>query len=258
MNRLEKLFEKKNKQLLNIYFTAGYPNLEDTLPIILELDKAGADLIEIGIPFSDPMADGPTIQQSNQQALDNGMSVNILFDQLKDVRKFTQISLVCMSYLNPILKFGIENFCKKAKAVGIDGIILPDMPLPEYENNYQAVFSKYGINVSLLVSPDTEEKRIAKIDKLTTGFIYLVTGKTVTGSNISHNNTQINTLKRIEKLSLKSPVLAGFGISDAAGYQLVCKYVNGAIIGSEFIRLLSKKSKNRKQQIENFIKNIKA
>lgn len=258
MNRLEKLFEKKNKQLLNIYFTAGYPDLEDTLPIILELDKAGADLIEIGIPFSDPMADGPTIQQSNQQALDNGMSVNILFDQLKDVRKFTQISLVCMSYLNPILKFGIENFCKKAKAVGIDGIILPDMPLPEYENNYQAVFSKYGINVSLLVSPDTEEKRIAKIDKLTTGFIYLVTGKAVTGSNISHNITQINTLKRIEQLKLKSPVLAGFGISDAAGYQLVCKYVNGAIIGSEFIRLLSKKSKNRKQQIENFIKNIKA
>ena len=139
MNRLEKLFEKKNKQLLNIYFTAGYPDLEDTLPVILELDKAGADLIEIGIPFSDPMADGPTIQQSNQQALDNGMSVNKVFDQLKDVRKFTQIPLVCMSYLNPILKFGIENFCKKAKAVGIDGIILPDMPLPEYENNYEPI-----------------------------------------------------------------------------------------------------------------------
>ena len=258
MNRLKKLFQEKNKQLLNIYFTAGYPNVEDTLPIILELDKAGADLIEIGIPFSDPMADGPTIQQSNQHALENGMSLNKLFEQLKDVRNFTQIPLVCMSYLNPILKFGIENFCKQAKAVGIDGIILPDMPLPEYENNYQKIFKKFDIQVCLLVSPDTDEKRIRKIDKLTTGFIYLVTGKAVTGSNISKNDTQINTLKRIKKLSLKSTVLAGFGISDAEGYQLVSKYVNGAIIGSEFIRLLSKPSENREQEIEKFIKNIKA
>ncbi len=258
MNRLESHFQKNNKDILNIYFTAGYPSLEDTLPTILALAKAGADLIEIGIPFSDPMADGPTIQQSNQQALENGMSLQKLFSQLKEVRKFTQIPIVCMSYLNPVLKFGIENFCKKAKAVGIDGIILPDMPLPEYENNYRVIFEKYDIQVCLLVSPDTDEKRIKKIDSLTTGFIYLVTGKTVTGSNISKNDTQINTLKRIQKLSLKSPVLAGFGISDAEGYRLVSKYVNGAIIGSEFIRLLSKETKNRPQQIEKFIKNIKA
>lgn len=258
MNRLESLFQKNNKDILNIYFTAGYPSLEDTVPTILALAKAGADLIEIGIPFSDPMADGPTIQQSNQQALENGMSLQKLFSQLKEVRKFTQIPIVCMSYLNPVLKFGIENFCKKAKAVGIDGIILPDMPLPEYENNYRVIFEKYDIQVCLLVSPDTDEKRIKKIDSLTTGFIYLVTGKAVTGSNISKNDTQINTLKRIQKLSLKSPVLAGFGISDAEGYRLVSKYVNGAIIGSEFIRLLSKETKNRPQQIEKFIKNIKA
>src|SRR5690606_36173411 len=201
-----------------------------------------------------PMADGPTIQQSNQQALENGMSINKLFSQLKDVRKLTQIPLVCMSYLNPILKMGIESFCKKARAVGIDGIILPDLPLQEYEANYAAIFIKYEIKVCLLVSPDTDEKRIAKIDKLTTGFIYLVTGKAVTGSKINHNLTQINTLKRIGKLPLKNKVLAGFGISDAAGYQLVCQYVNGAIIGSEFIKLLGQSSKNKNLQIENFIK----
>lgn len=245
-NRIDSLFQKKSNQVLTIYFTAGFPKLEDTRRILTELADAGTDLIEIGMPFSDPIADGETIQYSNKIALDNGMSIKKMFEQLEGIRneegKIKETPIVLMGYLNPVLQFGIENFCKKCKEIGIDGIILPDLPVFEYETHYKSTFEKYGLHTIFLITPQTSEERIKKIDELSNGFVYMVSSNSTTG-NVAVGNTkmsekQSNYFNKIKSLKLKNPTQIGFGISDKSSFEQATSYSNGAIIGSAFIRHL--------------------
>ena len=238
MNRIEKLFKTKKKNILSIYFTAGYPELNHTLSIIRELDKSGVDLIEIGMPFSDPVADGPVIQRSSEKALRNGMSLNLLFEQLVRVREITDIPLIFMGYINPVFKFGIENFLRKCSETGIDGTIIPDLPVEEYRASYEPLFEKYNILNIFLLTPQTPNERIGKLDSIAKGFLYLVSTASTTGSTGNFNNSQINYFKRLNDLNLKTPRLIGFGISDKVTFDQACNYSNGAIIGSAFIRAL--------------------
>ena len=253
MNRLNKVFEKK-KNLLSIYFTAGFPKINDTLKIIKELDKSRVDMIEIGLPFSDPLADGPTIQKSSEKALINGMTTNLLFDQLKDLRKISDVPVVIMGYFNPILQYGIERFCSNCKDVGIDGLIIPDLPADIYKKNYKNIFKKYKLNMMFLITPQTSNERINLIDKLSKGFIYMVSSYSVTGARDSFDDYQIDYFKRIKKMKLSNPVLIGFGIGNNNTYKTACKYSNGAIIGSAFIKHIKK---NGVKSIKDFIKLIK-
>ncbi len=245
-NRIDSLFQRKPNEILTIYFTAGFPKLEDTRRILIELSDAGTDLIEIGMPFSDPVADGETIQYSNKVALDNGMSIRQLFEQLEGVRNeegnIKQTPIVLMGYLNPVLQFGIEDFCKKCKEIGIDGLILPDLPLFEYETEYKSVFEKYGLHIIFLVTPQTSEERIKKIDELSNGFLYMVSSNSTTG-NTSNKNSELSEMQsdyfnKIKSLNLKNPTQIGFGISDKKSFKQATSYSNGAIIGSAFIRHL--------------------
>jgi tryptophan synthase alpha chain len=236
MNRITTLFQNKKKDILNIYFTAGHPNLNDTTIIIQELAEAGADLIEVGMPYSDPLADGLTIQQSSSVALKNGMHLDLLFAQLKNAREHTQIPLILMGYFNQVLQYGVENFIAQCKEIGVDGLILPDLPLFEYERDFKQLFEENDISISFLITPLTEEYRIKKVDKLTTGFIYMVSTNATTGGKSAGNDAQISYFNRIKKMNLKNPKLIGFGISDHASFSNACQYANGAIIGSEFIR----------------------
>ena len=231
MNRINKVFEKK-KNLLSIYFTAGFPEINDTLKIIKELDKSKVDMIEIGLPFSDPLADGPTIQKSSEKALSNGMTTNLLFDQLKDLRKISDVPVVIMGYFNPILQYGIEKFCSNCKDVGIDGLIIPDLPADIFKKNYKNIFEKYKLNMMFLITPQTSDERINLIDQLSKGFIYMVSSYSVTGAKDSFNKYQIEYFKRIKKLNLSNPLLIGFGISNKNTFQSACQNSNGAIIGS--------------------------
>lgn len=240
MNRLTQLFKQKKSKILNVYFTAGYPKLADTEGLILALEQSGVDLIELGMPYSDPLADGPTIQESGSKALENGMHLNLLFEQIKSVRQHTQIPLILMGYYNQVMQFGDTFFFEKCAEVGVDGLILPDLPLPVYEAKYQQQLADLNLKISFLITPQTPSDRIRKIDKLTTGFVYVVSSYAITGSTTGISDEQIAYFKRIEGMKLKNPRLIGFGISDKTTFETACTYANGAIIGSAFIKALGR------------------
>lgn len=238
MNRINQLFQDKNNNILSIYYTAGYPNLGDTLTIARALEAAGADMLEIGFPYSDPVADGPVIQASSKKALDNGMNLNILFEQLKDLRKFLKIPVLLMGYVNPLLQYGVENFCKACAEVGVDGLIVPDLPMVEYEEFYKDTFQQYGISNVFLITPQTTAERIHKIDALTNGFIYMVSSSATTGTNLSLSQVTEDYFSRVASMKLKNPAMIGFGISDQPSFDKACQYANGAIIGTAFVRAI--------------------
>ena len=253
MNRINQIFERK-ENLLSIYFTAGFPRIDDTVKIIKELDKSQVDIIEIGLPFSDPLADGPTIQKSSEKALSNGMTTNLLFDQLKGLRKISDIPVVIMGYFNPILQYGIEKFCSNCKDVGIDGLIIPDLPADIFKKNYKIIFEKYKLNMMFLITPQTSNERINLIDDLSKGFIYMVSSYSVTGAKDSFDKYQIEYFKRIKKLNLSNPLLIGFGISNKKTFQTACQNSNGAIIGSAYIKYIENHGVSKTRD---FIKLIK-
>lgn len=255
-NRINTLFETKKENILSVYFTAGYPKLNDTVKIIAELEKNGVDLIEIGMPFSDPTADGPTIQRSSEVALKNGISLNLLFEQLQAIRKTANIPLILMGYFNPVFQFGIENFCKKCAEVGIDGCILPDLPLDEFKFNYKEIFQRYNLHNVLLITPQTSEIRIREIDKASDGFIYMVSSASTTGAGKKVEDFHVEYFERIQQMKLDNPKLIGFGISDRETFENACKYANGAIIGSAFVNTLNKNA-NIPESIAHFVKNIR-
>ncbi len=256
MSRLKSLFEKKKRELLSVFYTAGYPSLNDTVSIARHLEKAGADIIEIGIPFSDPVADGPTIQASNKAALDNGMNLKLLLEQVKEIRKEVKIPIVLMGYLNPVLQYGIENFFKDAAATGVDGLILPDLPLDEFKNEYKDLTSSLGLDVIFLISPTTSEERIRRIDKLSSGFVYAVSSSSTTGVKTGFSSDQESYFKKLKSMKLQNPFLIGFGISDHSTFSQACESASGAIVGSAFINLL-KDSNNFEADTEGFVKKMR-
>jgi tryptophan synthase alpha chain len=237
MNRLQQLFERKKNNVLNVYCTAGYPKLESTLEVMESLQENGADLIELGMPYSDPLADGPVIQASSGVALANGMTIQHLFQQLKDVRKKISVPVILMGYMNPVLQFGFEKFCATAAEVGVDGLILPDLPEYEYEAEYKAIIKKYGLDFIFLVTPETSAERVKKLDALSSGFLYAVSSSSITGTD--KNFATVKTyLEKLKALDLKNPVLVGFGIKDKETFKDACQYSNGAIIGTAYIHAL--------------------
>ncbi len=240
MNRINKVFFSKKKNVLNIYFTAGYPKIDDTLRIARALQAAGTDIIEIGIPYSDPIADGTTIQYSSQKALDAGMSLKLLMIQLQDLRKYISIPVILMGYINPVLQYGFGKFCRDCKDVGIDGVILPDLPMQEYLETYQRTFEEYGIYNIFLITPQTSERRILRINEVSKGFIYMVSSASITGAKQNVSQEQVDYFERIQKMNLSIERLIGFGISNKETFKNACKYASGAIIGSAFINQLSK------------------
>lgn len=240
MNRIKNKLSE-NKKLLSIYFTAGYAQLEDTVEILQQLEQNNVDMVEIGLPFSDPLADGPTIQASSQVALKNGMNTERLFEQLKDIRKTVSIPLIIMGYFNPILQFGVEKFCSKCAEIDIDGLIIPDLPLAEYQEHYAEIFKKHGLINIFLITPQTSEKRIHQIDAASEGFIYMVSSASVTGSAKGFGEEQENYFQRISSMKLKNPLIVGFGIKDSRTFKQATSHTNGAIIGSAFIKMLSEK-----------------
>lgn len=243
MNRINiKLSE--NKKLLSIYFTAGYPNLDDTVSIIEALEKNGVDMIEIGLPFSDPLADGPIIQESSAKALKNGMTTEVLFNQLKTIRETVTIPLIIMGYFNPILQYGVEAFCKKCQDIGIDGLIIPDLPLDVYLESYKAIFDHYGLIYIPLITPQTSDERLRFIDSISKGFIYMVSSSSVTGSATGFGPEQTHYFERISLMQLKHPQIIGFGISNHETFEQATKYAKGGIIGTAFIKSLNTKGIN--------------
>ncbi len=245
---------KENKKLLSIYFTAGYPALNDTVKIIQDLEKNGVDMIEIGLPFSDPLADGPTIQKSSTAALKNGMTTEILFEQLAAIRESVSIPLIIMGYFNPMLQFGVDAFCEKCQEIGIDGLIIPDLPVDVYHEEYQKTFEKYGLTNVLLITPQTSDDRIRFIDSVSNGFIYMVSSASVTGSKAGFGNTQTTYFERIGAMQLKNPQIVGFGISNAETFQQATEMAKGAIIGSAFIKHLTEHGVG---SVSNFIQKIR-
>lgn len=252
MRRIHKKLQE-DKKVLSIYFTAGYPNLEDTVPILEALEANGVDMVEIGLPFSDPLADGPTIQESSTQALKNGMTTQKLFEQLEGIRERVTIPLIIMGYFNPVLQYGVEAFCKKCKEVGIDGLILPDLPLAEYQEHYQPIFEKYGLVNVFLITPQTSEERIRELDEASNGFIYMVSSASVTGSKQGFGTEQAAYFNRIATMKLKNPQVVGFGISNPETFQAATQQAKGAIIGSAFIKMITEKGLSG---ISGFIKSI--
>jgi len=253
MNKLQKVFNNTSENLLSIFFTAGFPQLEDTTKIITELSNNGVDFIEVGLPYSDPLADGPTIQESSQVALQNGMNLDIVFEQLASIKDINKTPLVLMGYLNQVLKYGEDKFCQKCKDCGIETVIIPDLPMIEYENHYQQLFAKYGITNVFLITPHTSEERIRKIDSLTQSFIYVVASASITGAKGEISEEQIAYFERIKSMNLQSKLIVGFGISDHKTFTTACTYANGAIIGSAFIKNLAKNGVTR---IGEFVKKI--
>lgn len=255
MNRIEELFNRKSKRILNVYFTAGYPQLNDTAAILECLEQSGADLIEIGIPFSDPIADGPTIQESNGIALDNGMTLKLLLEHLKDIRSKVNIPIILMGYINPILQYGIEAFCQKCEEVGVDGLILPDLPMFEYLEVHKPLFEKHGLFNIFLITPQTSEARIREIDENSNGFIYMVSSASTTGAKTGISDAQELYFERVNAMNLKNPTLIGFGISNKETFDKACKNANGAIIGSAFVKAISA-SEDLPRDINEFTKSI--
>lgn len=253
-NKLTRLFQEKNKNLLSIYFTAGYPDLEDTTTMIEELAKNGVDFLEIGVPFSDPLADGNVIQQSSMEALSNGMSVKKLFEQLEKLPKETEIPMVLMGYLNPILQYGERQFLEKCKEIGISGLIIPDLPLDYYRDNWQTICEDLDLSMIFLITPQTPEERIREIDRLSTGFIYMVSTNSLTGQNKDLASSG-DYFDRVNQMNLKNPLMIGFGIKDKNTLSYAFQKANGAIIGSAFIKALNGK-KDLKENTAHFIKTL--
>ncbi|PZX17403.1 tryptophan synthase alpha chain [Breznakibacter xylanolyticus] len=254
-NRIQQLFQQK-KDILSVYFTAGYPTLNDTVRILQALEKSGVDLVEIGMPFSDPLADGPTIQASSLVALNNGMTIKVLFEQLVHIRKSVTIPLVLMGYVNPVHKYGIEAFIAKCAEVGVDGVIIPDLPFNEYLDDYKPTFDGAGVANINLITPQTPESRIRLIDENTNSFIYMVSSAAVTGAKKGLAPEQIAYFERINAMKLKNPTLIGFGISDRESFLQTCKHASGAIVGSAFVKMIGE-SPNLESDIETFVNNIK-
>ena len=252
MNRINQKL-KENKKLLSIYFTAGYPSLDDTVSIIQNLEKNGVDMIEIGLPFSDPLADGPTIQASSTQALKNGMTSEVLFNQIKDIRETVNIPLIIMGYFNPIFQYGVEAFCKKCQEIGIDGLIIPDLPVDVYHNEYKAIFDKYGLINVFLITPQTSVERINFIDSISNGFIYMVSSASTTGTQSGFGDVQTDYFKRIDSMNLKNPQVIGFGISNNETFTQATQYAKGAIIGSAFVKHVTN---NGVDTIDKFVNTI--
>lgn len=237
-NRLQQLFATRPKNLLSVYFTAGYPALDDTLVLAKKLEDAGADFLEIGFPFSDPLSDGPVIQHSSHEALKNGMNLTFLFGQLASLRATIKIPVILMGYFNPVLQYGIERFCADAEKSGVDGIIIPDLPMVEFEQFYSKLFEKHNLSNIFLVTPQTAETRIRKIDTLSNAFIYLLSSSSITGSSLQIDNISETYFKRLQAMNLHNPLMIGFGISSHKSFKEACNYTAGAIIGSAFIRAL--------------------
>jgi len=254
MNSIQELFQEKDKNLLSIYFTCGYPKLDDTTSVILALEESGVDFIEVGLPYSDPLADGPTIQESSHKALENGINLDVIFEQLKTIKGINKTPLVAMGYLNQLLKYGEDKFCEACVACGIDTVILPDLPMVEFENHYQQLFEKYGITNVFLITPHTSEDRIRKIDAYSKAFIYVVASASITGAKGEISNSQIEYFERIKGMNLKSKLVIGFGISDKATFDTACRYSNGAIVGSAFIKHIGDTGV---EKINDFIKTIR-
>jgi tryptophan synthase alpha chain len=237
MTRIEELFKRKQQRVLNLYCTAGFPKLESTMEVMKALQDNGADLIELGMPYSDPLADGEVIQQSGAVALQNGMTISILFRQLEEMRANVHLPVILMGYMNPVLQYGFENFCAKAAEVGIDGLILPDLPMYEYESEYGEIIRRYNLNYIFLVTPETKDERLKRIDELSSGFLYAVSSSSTTG-NSKDISEQEGYFKKLRDLKLTNPILVGFGIKDRETFEAACKYTNGAIIGSAYIKAL--------------------
>ena len=254
-NRIDILFERKQKNILSIFLTAGYPNFNDTLSIIKILDKTDVDLLEIGIPFSDPIADGPIIQQSSMTALINGMTLKVLFEQLQSLRTLSQLPILLMGYINSVMQYGVEEFYKSCHATGIDGIILPDLPLDEFDKIHKPLSEKYNIKVALIISPETPIKRIELIDNKSSGFLYLVSSNSTTGNFKTTNQNSFESLKTITSLPLKNKILIGFGIKGHKEFKEACESANGAIIGSSFVKMLGS-SIDFQKDIPEFISNV--
>jgi tryptophan synthase alpha chain len=261
MSRIQELFKRKSKNILNVYCTAGYPELDSTLDVMSALQDSGADLIELGMPYSDPLADGPIIQASSSIALKNGMTISRLFKQLKDFRADSalggggiHVPVILMGYLNPILQYGFERFCADAKAVGIDGLILPDLPIYEFETEYGDIIKRYGLDFIFLVTPETSEERIKKLDSLSSGFLYAVSSSSTTGKDKEFATAE-QYLQKLETMNLNNPVLVGFGIKDRETFETACKHTNGAIIGSAYIKALNS-GPNIQEATKEFLENI--
>ena len=253
MNRINQTLNQ-DKKLLSIYFTAGFPQLEDTVPILEQLQEADVDMIELGLPFSDPLADGPTIQESSTQALRNGMTTDKLFTQLEGIRDRIHVPMIVMGYFNPMMQYGVERFCKRCQEVGIDGLIIPDLPADVYHTQYQSLFQQYGLLNMFLITPQTPDERIRYIDQVSEGFIYMVSSAATTGAQGSFGDTQQHYFQRIADMKLQSKLLVGFGISNAETYKTAVAHSQGAIIGSAFIKHLEA---NGNQSVQEFVKTIR-
>lgn len=254
MNRINNLFSTKQKDILSIYFCAGYPTLEGTTNVIKTLENKGIDMIEIGIPFSDPMADGPVIQHAATHALKNGMTLKLLFKQMKDIRREVQIPLILMGYLNPIMQFGFDNFCRMCKETGIDGVIIPDLPFKDYMNEYRLVAEKYDIKIIMLITPETSEERIRLIDEHTDGFIYMVSSAAITGAQKGFDVQKQNYFQRIAAMQLHNPRMIGFGISNKQTFETASANAAGVIIGSKFVTLLGEEKGNAETAADRLLK----
>jgi len=262
MNKIDNLFQNNGKNILSIYFTAGFPKLDDTAIILKQLQESGADMVEVGIPFSDPMADGVVIQESSHQALQNGMNLDILFDQLVSIKEEIKIPIILMGYFNPVFKYGVERFCKKCVLAGVSGLIIPDLPLEVYLNEYAQLFEMHELFYIPLVTPQTPDIRIVKLGQESKGFVYMVSTASITGSRPDLENSS-DYFKRVRNILPKTPLLIGFGIQDAASFHTVAKYANGGIIGTAFINTLKEVAAHNddisslRQKIDLFVKNIR-
>ena len=256
MNRINQLFERGQQNILSVYFCAGHPTLDGTVNTIKALEEAGIQMVEIGIPFSDPMADGPVIQKASTQALRNGMTLKMLFHQLEGIRNEVKLPLLIMGYLNPIIQFGFENFCKRCQEVGIDGMIIPDLPFNDYQKSYRSIAERYDLRMIMLITPETSDERIRLIDSNTDGFIYMVSSAAITGAQKDFNEKKLEYFRRINGMQLRNPRMIGFGISNKQTYDSAVNNASGAIIGSKFVTLLDEENGDAKKASERLLKAI--